>query len=285
MYFALNYLFISMVATSKDAKDADPKLQSKSKILQEIPFSVNFVISCFSTLISRTLTYPFDTIKTNLQNNSKAIGLYQGLMPTLILSSPAMGIYLASYDFSKEYLTRFDLDQGSFANATISGCFAEALSGALFVPMEVIKEKLQVSNHKPIPLIKSVYNQYGLYGFYRGFFLTMAVYLPYSTTYFVSYEKLKTISKNDSFTSHLGCAFIAASLAAIVSNPMDVVHTRVQIRTVDSTSNVIKEIITQDGWKGFTKGMLPRITWAAPSMAISIAIWETLKQKYSEFYS
>jgi Mitochondrial carrier protein len=144
----------------------------------------------------------------------------------------------------------------------------------------VIKEKLQVSNHKPINLIKSVYNKHGLYGFYRGFMLTMAVYVPFSTTYFVCYEKLKSLSDKNSFSSNLGYAFISASLAAIVSNPMDVIHTRVQIRTVVSARDIVKEIIRDDGWKGFGRGMGSRVLWAAPSMAISIAIWETLKREY-----
>jgi hypothetical protein len=106
---------------------------------KEIPFSVNFAISCFSTIISRTLTHPFDTLKTNFQNKSIPFHLYQGLVPTLVLSAPGMGIYLASYDYCKEFLRHYGIEKGSFLNASLSGTFAEALSGVCFVPMVGVK--------------------------------------------------------------------------------------------------------------------------------------------------
>jgi hypothetical protein len=265
---------------------------------QESLFFKNLIASGVAALISRTVCYPIDTIKTNLQNNKKNLSwkaafkrqgnLFQGLGPTLSLSVPAMAIYLSSYDQSKDVISRHtDWAPNGFGTSIISGIIAEAASGVLFVPMEVLKEKLQVSrtNQTVFQLISSLYKSHGLYGFYRGFGLTMSVYVPYSVTYFVTYEKLKTFFlerdprvENLSFGTHLGCAFVSAALGAAVSNPMDVVHTRAQIATTIPTKTIIRDMYYREGGlRPFGKGLMARVLWAAPSMSLTIALWEMAK--------
>lgn len=174
-----------------------------------------------------------------------------------------MGIYLATYDKSKALLqSNYNLKPGSFQNAILSGIIAEATSSILFVPMEVIKEKLQVSNLRPIECIRNIYSLHGIPGFYRGFLLTMSVYIPYSCAYFTSYEQFKSILKRDTFGYNLIAAFMAAVVAAGISNPMDVVHTRVQVLTTVNTSTVIRNIWKYEGYYGFLKGSVARMLWA-----------------------
>ena len=42
-------------------------------------------------------------------------------------------------------------------------------------------------------------------------------------------------------------------------------------------ASTMKTIITEEGFKGFTKGMLPRIMGQAPSAAVSWATYDTIK--------
>lgn len=211
----------------------------------------------------------------------KSTTLLQGLGPTLVLSVPAMGLYLTTYDESKRICSTYGLREGGFACSVVSGIAAELLSGVLFVPMEVVKKKLQVeSAMKASSLIKAVYKKHGFYGFYRGYGLNMGIYIPYSVTYFTVYEMLKIESKSltkseGSFILNLSCAFVAAGMAGAVSNPLDVISTRVQIATDVSTFAVIKDMyVLEGGLRPFAKGIIARVVWAAPSMALTVAMWE-----------
>ena len=82
-----------------------------------------------------------------------------------------------------------------------SGMVAEAISCVVFVPVDVVKERLQVQsplssdpNHKIISyrnsfdaLIK-ISNSEGLRGLYKGYSATLLSYGPYSAIYFMLYE-------------------------------------------------------------------------------------------------
>jgi hypothetical protein len=153
--------------------------------------------------------------------------------------------------------------------------------------MEVIKQKLQVSKSRSdtIPLLKDTWNKYGIRGFYRGYFLGQAVFIPYTIAYFVSYEQMKlrwkAYSNSDTipFNIYLISSSISAAIAGAISNPIDVVKCRVQVsnkRTVD----ILKQLYNDHGIQGFTKGLGARILWIAPSMSISVTIFELLKDHY-----
>ncbi|KAJ3306286.1 hypothetical protein HDV03_000208 [Kappamyces sp. JEL0829] len=223
---------------------------------QQISTFDNFLCSTAAALVSRSATYPLDTLKTWMQNSTERHSLvqalrarrgalFQGLGPSLLLSVPATGIYLVAYDKTRDFLSKtWGLSPHGFICASLSGITAEALAGVIFVPMEVIKEKLQVHNSKQTAaaMITNVYRQHGAYGFYRGYALTMSVYVPYSVAYFVCYEKLRSFVERKtpggqpiSFHTNLLISGFCAGIASAISNPMDVVHTRVQVATSPST--------------------------------------------------
>lgn len=58
---------------------------------------------------------------------------------------------------------------------------------------------------------------------------------------------------------------------------MDVVKTRLQVfETKASAWTVAKELYKEAGWRGFTKGMVPRILWIAPGTAITMVACKSL---------
>jgi hypothetical protein len=246
--------------------------------------------SSISSLIARTTFYPLDTIKTRIQH-AKAykpttwnpFKLYQGLGVTLLFSVPASAVYLTTYDTVKEYRDNSD----SFITHTVAAISAEGIAGILFTPMEVLKQKLQVLEAKKdtMSMLRDTYNKFGIRGFYKGYFLGQAVFIPYTITYFVTYEqlKLKWKSSFDPSTQtlpigmYVTCSSIAGALAGAISNPLDVIKTRVQIASNKDTKQVIQQLYRENGIHGFAKGMGARIFWIAPSMSLSITIFELLK--------
>lgn len=80
-----------------------------------------------------------------------------------------------------------------------SGIGAEAISCIFFVPVDVIKERLQVTqsigNFNPyrgsFHALKTIFKEEGLRGMYKGYAATVLSYGPFSALYFLFYERVK----------------------------------------------------------------------------------------------
>ncbi|KAG9286254.1 hypothetical protein G9A89_014240 [Geosiphon pyriformis] len=269
--------------------------------------------------------------------------LYRGFPVAAFFSMPAVSTYLYCYDFSKNYFAeRFNIPQDRLVNHMLSGTVAEIISGLFWTPMEVLKSKMQcnyvpdtfqepkervfrhptnnftgpplVVGHIPRPtgntlhLAKEIWRTEGLPGFFRGYWMSLGVFIPHTVIYFVIYEKCKswatkrgiqgTRPKDDPktppdvyapiapfpFINYLIYSAVASSIAASVSNVLDVVKTRYQVSFKEEKGKSPQEIIrymyhNEGGFKAFTRGMLARVVWAVPAASISMAIYETLKDQ------
>ncbi|EGF79248.1 hypothetical protein BATDEDRAFT_25872 [Batrachochytrium dendrobatidis JAM81] len=295
----------------------------------------NLLYASLSALVARTITHPLDTLKTRIQNSpshstywrtaTSILGsehpsvFFRGIGVTLCFSVPGMSLYLATYDELKLRLGETELLGGSSSLWThaLAGAGAECISSVFWTPMEVLKTKLQmgvgatgasydVLNEKrrsegsrTLRLAKDIYQTFGMRGFYRGYLLSQAVFIPYTMIYFVTYEQFKqtwcrlfstksltddTSSNPDiSFSGYLLCASTAGAVAGGVSNIMDVVKTRVQVTSAQSAWKVIHTLWTRErGPLAFTKGMWARILWVTPSMAISVTVYELFKEYFGK---
>lgn len=276
----------------------------------------NLLFSSLSALVARTLTHPLDTIKTRTQfattEATKAIlrtkGLFNGLGVTLLFSVPGTAVYLTAYDELKTWFGREGsmLSSDSLLVHALSGGIAEAVSGIFWTPMEVLKTKMQTGvsasgrrvgddvKMNSLRLARDIVREQGVTGLYRGYLLSQSVFIPYTVVYFSTYEKLKKMSlrifhNNDktrqlSFGNYVACASASGAIAGAISNILDVVKTRVQVTSAKSTVEVIRNLwINEGGPIAFTKGMFARIMWVTPSMAISISVYELLKNNWSPF--
>ena len=70
------------------------------------------------------------------------------------------------------------------------------------------------------------------------------------------------------FLSHFGCAAMAGCAAVCAMNPLDVIKTKLQTQSwhlnsskvkYNSFLGTIKIIIKEEGYRGFYKGLLPRL--------------------------
>ena len=256
----------------------------------------NILASASAGLVARTITHPLDTLKTQIQSSpsplrlssliktSTARSLYKGLAVSLVFSVPAVSLFLASYDYFKLRLAP-RLGEDTFLTHAGAGALAECVSGVLWTPMENIKNKLQVGERR---VWQRLIRSEGVGGLFKGYWLGLATFVPYSVTYFLVYERLKRIlvpglSKTQSklidpsptqTPSIFLAATISGAIAGAVSNIFDVVKTRTQ---VTRRSNVIDEIYRTQGLRGFLVGMLPRVMWVTPSVAITMTIYDSVK--------
>ncbi|CAG8561904.1 15372_t:CDS:2 [Acaulospora morrowiae] len=274
---------------------------------------------------------------------------YSGISVAIAIGIPALSTYLYMYDNTKYYLsTKLGINNDRVINHMISGALAETVSGMFWTPMEVVKSKLQTgvgyvkedfrgntigkvvgrdNRGGTLNLIRMIFDKEGIRGFYRGYFLALAVFIPHTVTYFVIYEKCKAWERNrrsrnkkpfredklDSamaleqngvssskstvmanstpksngelpFTRYILYSGFAGGVAASFSNILDVVKTRWQVSFSDNKTHSPRAIIrsmylNEGGFKAFTKGMGARVLWMVPASAVSMTVFEALKNR------
>jgi hypothetical protein len=129
---------------------------------------------------------------------------------------------------------------------------------------------------------------------YRGFGVTQAVWAPFNAVYLPLWEGGKragvALSGVGSAAElpvqyELASAFCASALAAALSNPMDVVKTRLQVSGASNIAAAVPfrgathaaaAIYAAEGLRGFARGAGGRVLWVAPSTAIMFTAYDNI---------
>ncbi|XP_028768915.1 mitoferrin-like [Neltuma alba] len=271
-------------------------------------------------VVEHVAMFPVDTVKTHmqalgscpiksvsvrqaLQSILKSEGpsaLYRGIGAMGLGAGPAHAVYFSFYEVCKKYFSHGD-PKNSTAHA-ISGVCATVASDAVFTPMDMVKQRLQLSNsgYKGVwDCVKRVLSEEGLGAFYASYRTTIVMNAPFTAVHFATYEAakrgLKEISPqsadDERFVVHATAGAAAGALAAAVTTPLDVVKTQLQCQGVcgcdrfksGSIGDVIKTIVKKDGYRGLMRGWIPRMLFHAPAAAICWSTYEAGKGFFQEF--
>ena len=233
-----------------------------------------FLAGGLSGLLSRAVTHPVDTIKSQMQvsnlvvkrrstersgcggtshhrtilpstrllNAKNAIkNLYRGFGATALGAPMASGMYFLGYETTKKTLKKIrrerrlegandddheEEEEDKEDNKTthmidniITGVVAQAFAGIAYTPVDVVKERMQVSSVLPTNLktnngvdyrnafdaLKTIVKNEGIKnGLMRGYWAQNFVWWPWSACYFVAYEKgLEIFRRNNDNKSSL----------------------------------------------------------------------------------
>lgn len=147
----------------------------------------------------------------------------------------------------------------------------------------VIKQRMQLhgSTYRSLPdCAKSVFRHEGLAAFYVSYPTTLCMTVPFTALQFVAYESLsKTINPTGRWDPYTHCTAggLAGGMAAGITTPLDVIKTLLQtrgsatdpeLRNVKGLAHAAAIIKRREGWRGFFKGLKPRIVTTMPSTAI-----------------
>lgn len=122
----------------------------------------------------------------------------------MVGSAPATCLYLTSYEVSKDSLHSIELFRQSPSLLYLgAGMLAEAVSCVLWVPIDVIKERMQVQTkllgtegkgrvyyRNTLHALETIMKTERLGGLYKGYFATLLSFGPFSALYFMLYEKV-----------------------------------------------------------------------------------------------
>ncbi|KAL5718864.1 Carrier protein [Ranunculus cassubicifolius] len=237
--------------------------------------------------------------------------LWRGTNAALALAIPTVGIYLPCYDIFRNWLEEFTSHNAPLMSPyapLVAGALARSLACISCYPIELARTRMQAfkeSGLKPpgvwrtlsgvaFPVRRSS-NPQNLQ-FYRlmwtGVGAQLARDVPFSAICWSTLEpmrrKILGLAGEDASAAtvigaNFSAGFVAGSLAAAATCPLDVAKTRRQIekdpaRQLSMTTlKTLKEIWRDGKMKGLFMGVAPRVARAGPSVGIVVSFYEVVK--------
>jgi len=225
------------------------------------------------------------------------LSLWRGLAPSVLMAVPSAAIYFNSYEFLKK---KFQDQLTQPMVPMIAGSLARIVTVTVLAPLEFMRTNLQASlgafrkGNTMREFTTKVIGNSGMKGLWYGLGPTLMRDVPFSAFYWTGYEYTKaflhSVFPNHNRPNQHGLPFfinftsgaVSGMIAAIITTPIDVIKTNTQVMKLDPTRKltareIAYSIISKEGWKGLTKGMLPRAVKVAPACAIMISSYELLK--------
>lgn len=220
----------------------------------------NFIYGYVSGMAGILVSHPFDTIKTNIQENkpiNKNIRvLYRGLIPPLIGVGLEKAVVFGTYHNIIKHTE----------SPAIAGAVSGLTASVVVTPFERIKILIQTGQ------------KLRLNGLMNGLSATWSREVPGFAIYFSVYEWLK--SKDTDFTPIKGFAYgtAAGTAAWTLIYPQDRIKTHIQANDNQSLRSSIKYLINNGNvYKGFHYALLR----AVPLHATAFATMECCQKYFS----
>ncbi|XP_050299679.1 mitochondrial glycine transporter-like isoform X2 [Anthonomus grandis grandis] len=282
-------------------------------IVSGYPIIKAFLAGSFSGTCSTVLFQPLDLVKTRLQNTPTKIsvngrhgaismlsifanivqqdhikGLWKGMVPSLARCVPGVGLYFCILDYTKFHYLKGKTPT-ALESVTMGFC-ARSLSGAILIPITVVKTRFESGVYDYNSLasaLKQIYRTEGIRGMTCGLVPTLFRDAPFSGLYLMFYNQTKQLVSRDLLNSpysspiHFSCGLTAGILASIVTQPADVLKTKMQLypNKFNNLWSVIVYVQGNYGIRGFFKGMVPRTLRRTLMAAMAWTVYEKISTK------
>lgn len=217
---------------------------------------------------------PFDTVKQRMQlgyykslthcvsSISKKEGIrafYLSLPTTLAMNIPFGMIMVAVNESTRKFLTSNEDNNKpiSLTNSMLAGSLAGAIAAAATTPLDIIKTRLQTQNMEPCP---------------------SPVTTASSNIITKVMQNAGSVSANVAQTR--GISSTASPPAVTVTNTSNTsssLGTTTNRVRVNGAVEVAKQVLKNEGLKGFTRGMFARVLTQTPAVAVSWTAYESAK--------
>lgn len=235
--------------------------------------TVTFPISLIKTRLQYQATQSqysgFFHAFSKIIKQEKLRGLFKGFLPIVIGTIPTHLAYVSTLEFIRSHLSlQFSwMNKNQYTSQAVRNAIAAGIASAaslgIVVPFDVISQQLMVQDgtvHKQrfsgmFSTIRGVLHQEGWRGFYRGFGATFCVYVPNSCIWWSVYEMTKMsinqyvkfyFPENNSpldvglapnMFAEMISGTIAGATGTIITNPLDVAKTRIQVLNPDPSKS------------------------------------------------
>lgn len=242
-------------------------------------------------------------------------GFYRGVGIAVAGAAPGNVLYLLCYDEAKRRGDALLGADGQYFKRSVfhllCGVAAEAVSCCVWVPIDVVKERLQAQSpsvagryRNSLDALRTIARNEGVAGLYKGYWSTLASFGPYSGMYFLSLELADRLhpALSDSqqhsasfFFFSLAHAIAANAVASVVTNPLELLKTRLQVQravlNIDGQPQASSQfsyqyrnmrdgathVLRTEGVRGLWRGTAARVVYACPNAALTMALFRTFQ--------
>ncbi|KAF2362549.1 Mitochondrial substrate/solute carrier [Trinorchestia longiramus] len=283
-----------------------------------------FPLSLTSSFCIRSLLYPLTVVKTKIQVQ-KHNSVYKGTFDALWKISMTEGIhglyrgfwvsafqlfsglaYISSYETVREML----LQQGitdSRLRALCAGAAASVVGQSIVVPFDVISQHVmvigqqhgrsvlnplnieyqKVSNREVTArIIRALYTQHGVLGFYRGYKASLLIYVPNSAMWWSLYHTYQGVLPqmlpvtSPALVTQCLSASLGGATTALLTNPLDLLRARLQVHASEKMTimSALQHLWKEERWRIFSKGLSARCIQSVVHSSIIIGGYESVKR-------
>jgi len=215
-----------------------------------------------------------------LQHEPRA--LYKGMGASLIGAVPTSVVYMPTYEFSKMALLKLAAAAPGvkIPVAQVASVATGLACSSVRVPTSVVKARLQLGFSSSVrhAVAAALQNGGGWRGLYAGWYATCVLDVSYALVQFTVLERLvalcgATIARGRMLSSGENAlvGFLVGVITAILTEPLDVVKTRLQTQRRDPRSicgtdfgyagvfDGLHKMVQLEGVLALWRGLLPRL--------------------------
>jgi solute carrier family 25, member 38 len=290
------------------------------------------VSGAMSGAVVSSCVQPLDVIRTKMQADSahgvtrstaQTIALiakeggglmtfWKGTQPTVIRLAVGAGLHFTLLESIKPWFEKRRPDgtvHMDALGAALTGGLSRGLAAMISCPITLVKTRMEYvpstgvtaavlpQYRNTVHALSTIAREEGLRGLYRGLGPTILANAPFSALYYTFYtrlqERLRQVDGNlPTPAINFASGTLAAIAATLITQPADVVRTRVQlglarspviaasgaggVRGGASIVSVLQHIAASQGYKGMLVGAAPRILKRTLQTALVWTLYEEL---------
>lgn len=268
----------------------------------DVPFLHAALGGGLAACTAAVVFHPLDTVKTLLQCGAGYAevcalgleGLYRGVLPSGLSAMPGCAARMGSYEILKRIFLRARFLRGMSPSTLIFLASACSVIPMCIVraPLDLVKTCMQAD--ASISVLGALQTAWGTGGFagiagmYRGVGLLLWRDVPFFGFNLLVYESLKTAllnrkAKATGTTDHMLSplelfliGFTAQGVAGFLTNPIDLLKTRVQVGAAANMAAALSLMLKEGGPLALLNGVVIRVAWIAPQGCIYYPVYETM---------
>ncbi|VDN06989.1 unnamed protein product [Thelazia callipaeda] len=258
----------------------------------------SFFILIFQHWAISVLLQPLDRLKTLVQqdtnipvnsftqiravvNSHGIFDLWRGTLPTLLRVVPGVALYFGCLQIGQNITSHLE---NTYHKNFILGSLSRTVAALLLMPVTVIKTRFESNLYRDAGMkaaTKELFRQHGYKGLYRGTVPTLLRDASFSGIYLAFYRKnLDFFCKDNSVhapSERLISGVSAGICSCVITQPFDLIKTRIQLYPSQSLSRLISEFYHKGSFatlfRGFLFRSLRRTLMAAISWTLFDEVW------------
>eukprot|EP00731_Ephydatia_muelleri_P017812 Em0010g910a len=240
--------------------------------------------------------------------NEGAKGLYKGFHVNL-LGLVSGQVYITTYELVRNQLVGYS----SELKGLIAGGVGTMVAQTVTVPVDVVSQHLMMQGQTTLrgrasseyvlvknadyvlprqkllqsawEVTKKLVSTEGFLGLYKGYTVSLLTYAPNSALWWGFYSGLYRRSMERRMADRYplaviqaACGVCAGVMAAILTNPMDVVRARYQLQQGGTIKDTVRKLYKEEGVAALKKGLSARMVSSIIVSALMITSYEWVKR-------